>query len=281
MQKKITVINNKNRSLFQHLNELYSSKYLIYELSKKEFKAAYTQTLLGPAFFFLLPFIQATVFSFFTTKFAVDKVYEIPTFIFFLIGTTLWNFFSLCTIKCSTVFYNNRKLIDKAYFNRLIFFVTASFVCSIHFLINLVSMLLTLLLYKYFYQSEFIIINNKILLIPLIVILIITLSISIGMIISSISIRHRDIIYGLPFIFQMLIFVSPVLYPLNDASNGYNIFLTYNPFSSLVELFRFIFIKDYVLLFNVIIINLIEIFVLLAVGFQIFKRVEKNVQDLI
>ena len=153
MQKKITFINNKNRSLFQHLNELYSSKYLIYELSKKEFKAAYTQTLLGPAFFFLLPFIQATVLSYFTTKVAVDKVYEIPTFIFFLIGTTLWNFFSLCTIKCSGVFFNNRKLIDKAYFNRLIFFIVASFVCSIHFLINLISMFLLILFYKYFYQS--------------------------------------------------------------------------------------------------------------------------------
>lgn len=282
MQKKIIIINNKNRNLFEHLSELYSSKYLIYELSKKEFKSAYTQTLLGPIFFFLLPFIQALVFSFFTVKFDIDKISGIPTFIFFLIGITLWNFFSLCTIKCSGVFFNNRKLIDKAYFNRLIFFIVASFVCSIHFLINLISMFLLILFYKYFYQSELIIINIKLLLIPLVAILTIILSISIGMIISALSIRHRDLIYGLPFIFQMLIFLSPVLYPLNNTINIYNsFFFIFNPFSSLVELFRFIFIKDYVLLFNIIIINFVEILVLWIVGFQMFKRVEKTVQDLI
>jgi lipopolysaccharide transport system permease protein len=102
------------------------------------------------------------------------------------------------------------------------------------------------------------------------------------MIISALSIRHRDLIYGLPFIFQMLIFLSPVLYPLNNTINSYNsFFFIFNPFSSLVELFRFIFIKDYVLLFNIIIINFVEILVLSIVGFQMFKRVEKTVQDLI
>lgn len=224
MQKKITIINNKHKNLLQHLAELYSSKYLIYELSKKEFKIAYTQTLLGPAFFFLLPFIQSSVFSFFTIKFEIDKISGIPTFIFFLIGMTLWNFFSLCTIKCSGVFFNNRKLIDKAYFNRLIFFIVACFVCSIHFLINLISMLLLILFYKYFYQSELIIFNIKILLVLFVAMLTVILSVSIGMIISSISIRYRDIIYGLPFIFQMLIFLTPVLFPLNSTINGYNFF---------------------------------------------------------
>ena len=80
----------------------------------------------------------------------------------------------------------------------------------------------------------------------------------------------------------MLIFLSPVLYPLNNTINSYNsFFFIFNPFSSLVELFRFIFIKDYVLLFNIIIINFVEILVLSIVGFQMFKRVEKTVQDLI
>ena len=103
MNKKIIIINNKGKVFRDYFLDIFSSKFLIYELVKKDFKIAYSQTILGPIFFILVPIIQSLVFTFFTNSFNIKEINGLPTFLFFLLGTTIWNFISNSTIKCSII----------------------------------------------------------------------------------------------------------------------------------------------------------------------------------
>jgi len=107
------------------------------------------------------------------------------------------------------------------------------------------------------------------------------LSLSVGFIISSLSLKYKDVIYGLNFIFQILMLISPVLFSAQSVSQDHYYILFLNPFASLIECFRWIFFKDYQIIYSIVFFNLIEILLLFIVGARMFSIVQKKISDLI
>jgi lipopolysaccharide transport system permease protein len=281
MNKKIIIIDKKGKSFRDYFLDIFSSKFLIYELVKKDFKIAYSQTILGPIFFIIVPVIQSLVFTFFTNSFNIREINGLPTFLFFLLGTTLWNFISNSTIKCSQVLLSNRKLISKVYFNRIIFFIVSILISFIHFIINFMTLVIFLIFYKFYFNLDIINFNINIFILPIVVLLSAMLSFSIGIIFASASIKYRDLSYGLPFIFQILMFLSPVLYPMESLNSRLYLVAIFNPITSLLELFRYIFINNYNFSLEVLCLNILQIFALFVIGLLFFRYIDKKISDLI
>ena len=278
--KFLRKISPKPQSLLGDLKDIFRSKFLIYEFTKKEFTTAYAQTILGPTYFILLPLVQSVVFNFFIKNLNNKSMINgVPTFIFLLLSTTLWNYFSLSSIKNSGALLLNRKIITRVYVNKLIFFISSSIITLSHLLINLVVMFFVMYIYNLFYDVE-IIYSSKLLLIPFIIAYTLILSLFIGIAISSISIRYRDIVYGLPFLFNMLFFLSPVLYTIDQNSSLYFLFLL-NPIAAPLEFFRWCFLDNYLIQPALILINFI---IFLSLGFFslfFYKKIENKISDVI
>lgn len=274
------IINNKNISFFHLIREIFYNKFIIFELFKKDFKTSYAQSLLGPLYFILYPFIQAFFFNFLLTNFGKFNTANLPSFIFYLSGITLWNFISISSIKCSEIYNVHRKVLGKLYINKLNFFISAILISCVHFFINFIIFILILIYYKFSFNADISFSIRLFLLIPL-VLFVMLLSLAIGLIISSLSLKYKDIIYGLNFIFQILMLISPVLFSVQTLDQNLYYILYLNPFASLIECFRWIFFKDYQIIYSLVLCNIIEILILFIVGAKMFVLVQKKTADLI
>ena len=274
------IINNQNDTFISLVREVFYNKFIILELFKKDLKTSYAQSLLGPFYFILYPLIQTFFFNFLLTNFGKFNTANLPSFIFFLSGITFWNFISISSIKCSEIYNVNRKVLVKLYINKLNFFISALLISLTHFFINLMIFILLLMYFKFNLFTEISFSIKLFLLIPLIFFSML-LSLAIGFIISSLSLKYKDIIYDMNIIFQILILISPVLFASQNINQNHYFILYLNPFASLIECFRWIFFKDYQIIYSLIFFNMVEILVLFIIGSKMFVLVQKRISDLI
>ena len=279
MNKSYFIISKKPKDVLPYLKELFWNKYLIYQLVKKEFIAAYTQSILGPVYYVLVPLLQTIVFNFFLNNLDFRPSNLVPSFIFYFIGMSVWNFFSSNSIKVSNIYITNRKYIAKLNFNRFALVVASSFINFIHFLISFIILIFILLYSKYYLNVELIVFDYKIFILPIVIFYILFLSSGIGMIIASLSVRYKDLVFGLVFIFQLLMFISPVLYSPNLLDKNYLSLILFNPVTSCLELFRWIFLENYVLFSEAIAINVATTLIIFFIGIKLFINAEKHVAD--
>ena len=277
--KKIIEISNKKPTLLEYYSEILQNKYLIFQITKKEFITAYTQSLLGFLYHALVPLMQTIIFNFFINKIEFSPNDKIPSFLFVLIGVTMWNLFSTNTIKISQIFTTNRKYISKLYFYKFSLIVSSILITTTHFIINLLILLSIILFFKITYENMQIDINAKIFLIIIPVTIAALLSAGIGMIICSLSIRYRDLLFGINFIFQLLIFTSPVLFSVNSMDGQFSTFLFLNPTTSFLEFFRWIFITDYQIKFHYFVVNVICSVLIFLFGTKLYISAERKVAD--
>lgn len=280
-KNNLVEISSKQKSILAYLIEMFSNKYLILQISKKELITAYAQSLLGIFYHALVPMVQAIVFNFFFKKIEYTPSNEIPSFLFILISITIWNLFVNNSIKTSNIFLANRKYISKLYFNRFVFVISSCVINSIHFLINLSILFFVIFFFQSYYEIESVSLNFKIFMIPFLIFNVIILSSGIGMIISSLSIRYRDFLFGLTFIFQILMFISPVLFSLNTIHSALSIIFLINPVTSFLELFRWIFIDTYNLNLFFILINILTAFLIFFIGLKLYINADRKVADFI
>lgn len=270
--KKFSIIRTTTpNNLFLSVKNLFYNKYLIYCLVKKNIFVSYAQSFIGPLYFLLLPLIQTIVFSFFLNNIFEVSSDKIGSFIFILISTTFWNFFSSTTVKASNSYLHNKHLISKVYFDRLIFFIQSILTSSFNLIINLFLMFFIILIFHYTNNDIGVNISPRLVYLPLFIFYACIFSLGISIIIASISVRYRDILYGTSFIFQLFLFASPVLYSL-DKLNGltYKLML-FNPFTFLLEFFRWIFYLDKSIDINLLIINITYCFILIVVANFLYK----------
>ena len=277
--KKITEISSKKPTLLEYYSKILQNKYLIFQITKKEFITAYTQSLLGFLYHALVPLMQTIIFNFFINKIEFSPNDKIPSFLFVLIGVTMWNLFSTNTIKISQIFTTNRKYISKLYFYKFSLIVSSIIITTTHFIINLLILLSIILFFKITYENMQIDLNAKIFLIIIPVTIATLLSAGIGMIICSLSIRYRDLLFGINFIFQLLIFVSPVLFSVNSMDGQFSTFLFLNPTTSFLEFFRWIFITDYQIKFHYFVVNVICSVLIFLFGTKLYISAERKVAD--
>ena len=270
-------------SLFDvKFKDLWHYRDLLFLFVKRDFVSFYKQTILGPLWFFIQPIFTTIVFTFVFGKLAGISADGLPHQLFYLAGITSWNYFSDCLTKTSTVFKDNANIFGKVYFPRLI--MPLSIVVS-----NLVrfgvQLLLLLLMMLYFYlfptPGTSFHVTTGIFLFPFLIILMALLGLGMGLIITAVTTKYKDLTFLITFGVQLLMYGTTVIYPLSAAPEHYKKYIELNPMTGIIEAFRYGFLGKGEFTVWSIGYSVIFTLVILFLGIIIFNKTEKNFVDTI
>ena len=268
-----------NNSLFYlDLREMWNYRDLLFILMRRDFFAVYKQTILGPLWFFLQPILMTVTYVAIFARIGKFSTEGIPPVLFYLSGLVLWSYFSECILRTSTFLKNNSAMLSKVYFPRLIIPISLVLTNLIKFLIQLVVFFIV---YGFFLLKGVVPWPNiYILLFPLLIILTAGLGMGAGIVVASITTRYKDLIHLLTFGIQLLMFVSPVLFPLSslDRSPLRNV-IRFNPMSGIIEAFRFSFFGKGQLNTGLLVYDTLFVVCILVVGIILFNSIEKSFVD--
>lgn len=273
-------IKPQNNLFNLHLNDVWHYRDLLGLLVRRDFVSFYKQTILGPLWFFIQPLFTTIIFTFVFGNLAQISTDGLPQPLFYMAGITAWNYFAECLTKTSTVFKDNANIFGKVYFPRLI--MPLSIVVS-----NLVKfgvqMLLFIILVIYYLATGYQFGPNwYILLFPVIVVLMACLGLGLGMIISALTTKYRDLAFLVTFGVQLLMYATTVIYPLSTAISKYPKYawiIEYNPMTPLIETFRYGFLGSGSFNWQSLGYCSLATFLILLFGIVIFNKVEKTFVD--
>lgn len=277
-QKEWTLEIKPSSSWFDlHLDDVWRYRDLIFLMVNRNFVTKYKQTILGPLWYILQPLITTLIFSIIFGKVANIPTDGLPKILFYMSGIITWNYFSSCLNGTSNTFVGNAGLFGKVYFPRLT--IPISVVIT-----NLLTFFIQLLLFTgfmvYFYSTGVhFSLNSNILLLPLFLLQMALLSLGMGIIISSMTTRYRDLAVAVGFGVQLWMYATPIVYPLSIIPEKSRWMFYLNPMTSIVESFRYSFLGVGSISLNHIALSILMTIVILFFGLLIFNRVEKNFMD--
>jgi lipopolysaccharide transport system permease protein len=260
-----------------HLSELWRYRDLIMLFVRRDFVAVYKQTILGPLWFLIQPLFTTIVFTIIFGRIAKISTDGLPQILFYLSGVVAWNYFAGCLNKTSDTFVGNAHLFGKVWFPRLA--VPVSIVIS-----NLITFAIQFLLFMGFWLYFFIngsTLNPKplILLLPLLIIQMAALGLGVGIIVSSLTTKYRDLTQLMGFGVQLWMFATPIIYPTSQVPEKWQWLIAVNPMSSIIETFRYSFLgAGTVYPWQVGLSVVTTIFILFS-GIILFSRIEKSFMD--
>ena len=270
-------------SLFDiKFQDLWRYRDLLFMFVKRDFVSFYKQTILGPLWFFIQPIFTTIVFTFVFGNLAGISTDGLPQQLFYLTGITSWNYFSDCLTKTSTVFKDNASIFGKVYFPRLI--IPLSIVVS-----NLVrfgvQLLLLVFMMIYFTVSPAVgtdfHVTYAIAFFPLLVLLMALLGLGLGLIITAVTTKYKDLTFLVTFGVQLLMYGTTVIYPLSAAPEKYKKIIELNPMTGIIEAFRYAFLGKGEFTLSSIGYSSIVTIIVLFLGILIYNKTEKNFVDTI
>lgn len=275
-----TVIQPQNNLFNLKLNEVWQYRDLLLLLVKRDFVSFYKQTILGPLWFFIQPIFTTLIYTFIFSSLAGIKTDNIPAPLFYMAGITAWNYFSECLTKTSTVFKDNASVFGKVYFPRLIMPLSIVVSNLIKFGVQVILLLLLLLFYAI--KGNIVHINVYVLLFPLLIIQMALLGLGLGMIISALTTKYRDLVFLVTFGIQLLMYTTTVVYPLSEAIHkypAYSLFFSLNPMTAIIETFRYGLLGSGTFSWAMFATSFIITIIVAFLGVIIFNKVEKNFID--
>ncbi|MEQ8428667.1 MAG: ABC transporter permease [Gammaproteobacteria bacterium] len=273
------IITSKKQFYDLNLGELVEYRDLLYMLVKRDIITVYKQTIFGPIWFVIQPLLTMLVYIVVFTNIADIPTDEIPPALFYLSGIIMWNFFSDCFNQTSDTFYENASLYGKVYFPRVIIPVSKIVSVLIKFA---VQFLLFLFIYGYLLiSSDLIKPNIFIMLLPVLLVIMAMLSLGMGLFFTSVTAKYRDLKFVITYAVQLLMFATPVIYPVSLLSEKYQTIMYFNPLSHVMESFKYGFLGKGELSMEGLMYAALFSFVTLIVGVIAFNRTEKNFMDTI
>lgn len=277
-EKWTEVISAKRHLLDINLKELWQYRDLILLFVKRDFISTYKQTILGPIWLFLQPLLTTLTFYIVFTQIAQISTNKIDPILFYLSGITLWNYFSDCLNKTSNTFIANASIFGKVYFPRLTTPISIVLSNLIKLGIQLI-LLIAVAAYRVLFYGITIEANWTLLMLPVLILILAIMGLGLGIIFSSLTTKYRDLSFLLTFAVQLLMYATPVIYPLNFTSGKLHTLISYNPLTPIMENFRYA-------LFNVGAFDLkgllyaaIFSMTTLVFGIILFNKVEKSFMD--
>lgn len=267
------------RSLFKlNLKDVWRYRDLLGLLVKRDFTTMYKQTILGPIWIFIQPLFTTITYVFIFGNLAGISTDGLPKPLFYLSGIIAWNYFSECLNGTSNVFRANAAIFGKVYFPRLIMPLTLVVSNLVKFGIQLILFVLVLAYYS-LNSSYTPSLNLSLLLLPLLVLLLASIALGLGMIISAMTTKYRDLSFLLSFGITLLMYASPVIYPLSAAPAKYQNILLLNPMSSIIEGFRYTLLGNNSFELTSLVYTTCFAVVALIMGTVVFNKVEKDFVD--
>lgn len=272
-----TIIKPKTGWFDINLKELVQYKDLIVMFVKRDFKTMYKQTILGPLWIIINPLMTTLMFTVVFGNIANIPTDGMPQIVFYMLGTTVWTYFSSCLTKTSSTFTANAGIFGKVYFPRLVTPIST----VISGLINFgVQFLMFLGFMAYFMiKGSPIEPNLWILITPLLLVQLAALALGFGIIISSMTTKYRDLAVLVTFGVQLWMYATPVVYPASQIGGKLKTLMMLNPVSPIVESFRYAFLGSGSIPWNYLGISVVTTLVVLFAGVVLFSRVEKTFMD--
>ena len=270
----------ENKLFDLKLKDVWHYRDLLFLLVRRDFVSFYKQTILGPLWFFIQPLFTTIIYTFIFGNLAEIPVDGLPQPLFYLAGITAWNYFSDCLNKTSTVFTANAGLFGKVYFPRLI--VPLSIVVSnlIRFAVQMA--LFFIMMAAYVIKGANVHPNSALLLFPVLLLLMAMLGLGLGMIVSAMTTKYRDLSFLITFGIQLMMYLTTVIYPLSYVKAKYPKYdwmVEYNPMTSIIETFRYGFLGKGTFSATSLLVTTMITTVILLTGIIIFNRVERNFID--
>lgn len=272
-----TVIQPKGKWFDLHLQDLWRYRDLIMLFVRRDFVAQYKQTILGPAWYLIQPLFTSGVFTIVFGKFAGLPTDGLPQFVFYMAGNVLWGYFSKALTSTSSTFTANAQLFGKVYFPRLAVPIGILISSFISFGIQL---FLFLGFMAYFaLKGASIHPNGWLLMFPFLLIMMAGLGLGFGIIVSSATTKYRDLQQLVQFGTSLLMYATPIIYPLSSVPEKWQWLVLANPMTPIVETFRYGFLGAGTVSLWHLAYSAAFTIVLLPLGILIFNRVERTFMD--
>lgn len=273
----ITVVSAK-RGLFNlNLKELWKYRDLVILFVKRDLKNVYKQTVLGPLWIVINPFLSTFVFTVIFGIIANISTDGIPQFLFYMSSNILWSFFSSCFNRASSTFLSNARIFGKVYFPRFVMPLSGIIYNSITFLVQFV--MFAILVAVYALTGANVHPNLIVLALPLLLIHIAFLGTGTGLIISSLTTKYRDLNVLVSFGLTLWMYLTPVVYPVSQIPESFRFIMLLNPVAPIMETFRYAFLGSGSFEWFFLLISAAVTAVLLILGMIVFNQVEKNFID--
>jgi lipopolysaccharide transport system permease protein len=276
--EKWDLVINPQRSLFDlRLRDLWQARDLILLFVRRDFVSIYKQTILGPLWYLIQPLITTLTLTVIFGNIAKLSTDGLPQFLFYMSGTVIWAYFATSLSKTSDTFSGNAHLFGKVYFPRLA--VPISILIS-----NLIAFAIQFALFLAF-MAFFALRGTQlhpnwwILLTPVLLLMMAGLGLGSGIIVSSLTTKYRDLRFLVHFGVQLLVYVTPVIYPTSSIPERFQALIQFNPMAPIVEAFRYAFLGAGTVSFTQLAYSFAFMLMVNAIGFVVFNRVEATFMD--
>jgi lipopolysaccharide transport system permease protein len=230
-EKPVVIIEPTKSWVAVNLDDLWSYRELLYFLAWRDIKVRYKQTVLGVAWAILQPLMMMIVFSVLFGRVAGLPSDGVPYPLFVYVGVLVWTFFATAITSSGNSLVGSANLITKVYFPRMI--IPSAAVCAA--VIDLLFAFLLLVPLMAYYRTA---ISWRVaMLVPLLGLLML-LALGVGMWMSALNVKYRDVRFAMPFLTQIWFFLSPVIYPLSRMPNKLKLVMILNPMAGILEGFR-------------------------------------------
>lgn len=262
-----------------NLREVFKYRDLIYLFVKRSFTSQYKQTILGPLWFIINPLMSSFISTIIFGNIAGIQSDGVPYFLFYLCGYTLWNYFSSCVNTTSSTFVSNAGIMGKVYFPRLTMPISSVIFSAINMIIIFVLSIITIIVYAgmgYLIQP-----NISVLLIPLLMLQTAVLGLGVGIIVSALTTKYRDLTILVGFGLNLWMYLTPVVYPISEVNGKLRTLILINPMSAVVENYKYALLgvgsfEGFYWLMSIVITVII-----FFIGVLLFNKVERTFMDTI
>ncbi|TDQ19385.1 lipopolysaccharide transport system permease protein [Algoriphagus boseongensis] len=267
-------------SLFDlNLREVWRYRDLMMLFVRRDFVAQYKQTILGPLWHLIQPVLTTLMFLLVFGQIANIPTDGIQPVLFYMSGITLWNYFSACLTSTSNTFVANAGIFGKVYFPRLVIPLSVVMSNLVRLCIQFGLLLAVMGWYAIFESTPFHF-GFSWFLLPVLVLLMAGLGLGLGIIISSLTTKYRDFTVLIGFAVQLLMYATPVAYPLSFIKGkNFAPIIEWNPMSTIVEAFRFALFGTGGFELGSLVYPFCFMLAILFLGIMIFTKVERTFMD--
>lgn len=280
MDSHTEIIIEANRPWWKlRIKELFDYRDLIYLMIRRDFLSRYRQTILGPLWYIIQPLITALIFTVIFGRLAGIPTDGVPQFLFYQCGLLGFSLASQVFSGTATSFTSNAGLYTKVYFPRLIPPLSASLLQLVPFTIQLLSFGCFWAYFKTTSSAESFHLSSGLLLLPLAILQLVLLGLGLGLLMSSLTAKYRDLSHMTSFLVQIWMYVSPVIYPLSEIPEKYRVLASLNPASASVEIFRSALLGTNSISLSGLALSSALTSLILVCGFFAFQRTERTFVD--
>lgn len=257
--------------------DIWRYRDLLLMFVKRDVVTLYKQTILGPLWFFIQPVLTVAMYIIVFNRIANLSTDGLPPVLFYLAGIIIWNFFQETFNTTAKTFIENAKIFGKVYFPRIILPLSKVISGLVRFAIQFG---LFIAVYVYFLISGYNIQPNEyIILLPVLILIMGFLGLGLGILFTSLTTKYRDLVFLIQFGVQLLMYATPVIYPLSKVPEAYRLWFYINPMTAVLEGFRFMFLGVGTFSVESLIVSLISSVIIFLTGLFVFNDVEKNFMD--